>query len=188
MSCLAGVLLNLNCLGMKRIKSDSDVLSLHEIASAERKSRSSDFITAQKKAYTIEITSMAQFRELTKDQTRELKSVTFRGMKINEEFVNKFWELFSCGINELSFESCYTVDDYSFSDLFDGDYSVRKLIIKSNDLTVDDVDSIFALVYPYLIRHFVFGGKLLDVTVVKSALMKRLGSCSPKLEVLSTNS
>ncbi|ORY55998.1 hypothetical protein LY90DRAFT_701896 [Neocallimastix californiae] len=140
------------------------------------------------KKMEIEICNMKDFQKLTLDDTKELKSVTFRNMEVNGEFVDKFWELFSSGMKVLSFEDCWTVDNYSFSDLFDGDYSVRRLVIKSNDLTIDDVDSIFSLVYPYLIRQFVFSSNQLNADIVKNSLMKKLGSCSPELEILDTNS
>ena len=151
-SCLALALFNIDCLGMEMIKSDSDILSQHKADSVTHGRMLSDPVTAKEKAHAIEITSMKQFRKLTSDQTKELKSVTFREMEINEEFVDKFWELFSCGIKELSFESCHAVDGYTFSYLFDSLYQVVNLKIIGCELSIEDAGAILSLVSPYVIR------------------------------------
>jgi len=135
--------------------------------------------------HTIEISTMKQFRNLTKEKAKKLKNVTFTKMEINEEFVDKFWELFIKGLNTLELIDCHLSSGYKFKDLFDGDYSISYLIIKSNDLSMDDIDHIFFLVYPHLIRKFVFYSNQLDLDVVKSTLIKRLGSCAPEIEVFN---
>lgn len=157
-SCLAFALFYGDCLGMERTKSDSDVLSSRKATSVTRERRSSDPVTTQEKAHAIEITSMKQFRELTSDQTKKLNSVTFREVEINEEFVNKFWELFSNGVNELSFESCHTVDGYFFSDLFDSLYQVVDLKVIDCQLDIQDASGVLSLVSPYVIRTIDFSG------------------------------
>jgi len=135
--------------------------------------------------HTIEISTMDQFRNLTKEKAKNFKNVIFTKMEINEEFVDKFWELFLNGLNRLELIDCHLTSGYKFKDLFDGDYSISYLIIKSNDLSMDDVDHIFSLIYPHLIRKFVFYSNQLNIDVVKNTLIKRLGSCAPELEVFN---
>ena len=127
-----------------------------QVASVTCGRKSFDPVIAQEKAHTIKIISMNQFRTLTNNQTKELSSVTFIGVEINEEFVSKFWELFSDGVNKLSFESCHTTNGYSFSDLFDSLYQVIDLKIIDCQLDIQDATKILQLVSPYVIRTIDF--------------------------------
>lgn len=155
-SYLALALFNIDCLGMEKIKGDSDILFRHKADSVTRGRSLSDPVITKEKARDIEVTSMEQFRKLTIDQTKELESVTFRRMEINEEFVNKFWELFSAGVDKLSFENCHTANGYTFSYLFDSLYQVVNLKIIDCELSIEDADTILSLVSPYVIRTIDF--------------------------------
>ncbi|OUM56566.1 hypothetical protein PIROE2DRAFT_18775 [Piromyces sp. E2] len=84
------------------------------------------------------------FQKLTLDDAKKLKSVIFQGMEIDEEFVDKFWELFSDRVNDLSFKGCHTSKGYSFSDLFDSLYH--------------DAGRVLSLTSPYVIRTIDFSG------------------------------
>ncbi|ORX86138.1 hypothetical protein BCR32DRAFT_325133 [Anaeromyces robustus] len=77
-------------------------------------------------------------------------------MEINDEFVEKFWELFSNGVNKLSFESCCTTNGYSFSELFDSLYHVIDLKIIDCQLDIHDASRVLSLVSPYVIRTIDF--------------------------------
>ncbi|ORX82375.1 hypothetical protein BCR32DRAFT_292687 [Anaeromyces robustus] len=96
----------------------------------------------QEKVRAIEICNVKDFQKLTQDEAKKLKSVTFRNMEINEKFVEKFWELFSSGVDNLTFDQCNLSDDCNFSDLLDGDYQVTSLFFTSCGIELDDVDSI----------------------------------------------
>ena len=147
-----------NCSGMlQRSKSDSNVLQSKPVSVVHVR-KSSDPVTAQEKAHAIEITSMDQFRKLTRDQTKELNSVTFREIEVSEEFIDKFGELFSNGVNKLSFKRCHTVSGYTFSYLFDSLYQVVNLEIIDCELTIEDADTILSLISPYVIRTIDFSG------------------------------
>lgn len=171
--CLALALFNIDCLGMERIKSDSDILSQHKADSVTHGRRLSDPVTAKEKAHAIEITSMTQFRKLTSDQTKELKSVTFRGMEINKEFVDKFSELFYDDLDTLKFRDCILKEGMNYHTLFAGTYTLRHLEIKSSEFTDADAIETFCCIYPYLLKSVIFLSKSLDKDYVISQLRQR---------------
>ena len=162
--------------GMQRSKSRSDILSQHQAASITHKRGSSDPVTMQEKVRAIEICNVDDFQQLTLDEAKKLKSVTFRNMEINEKFVEKFWELFSSGVDNLTFDQCNLSDDCDFSDLLDGDYQVTSLSFTSCGIDLDDVDSILCRVYPYYIKNLNLTNNGLKYNELAPLLRDRLGS------------
>jgi len=126
---------------------------------------------------------------MTERYTKEIIFIFFHKMEINEEFVNMFWKLFGKGIHSLEFDQCTLLDDYKYSDLLDGDYHVEYLKIIGNNLTLDDIDSIFSLLYPYTLRKITLIGEGLDDKVIAEMALKRLGSFASNLiECIKTSS
>lgn len=174
--CIASTINYEDCFGMPKSKSDSDILSHDKSIQISHERRLSDPVTVQEKAHAIKITSMEQFRKLTSTQAKELRSVTFNGVEISEEFVYKFWELFPRGIDKLVFDGCVTTEDWKFSSLMDGEYEVKKFSVVNSNITLEDVDSILCLVYIYAIESFDFSGNNLNITDFNKCFNNRLGS------------
>jgi len=151
-------------------------LSQHQAALIAHKRGSSDPVTMQEKVRAIEICNVDDFQKLTSDDTKKLKSVTFRDMKIDEIFVEKFWELFSSGVDNLTFDQCNLSEDCNFSDLFDGDYQVTNLSFTRCGIELDDIDSILCRVYPYCIKNLNLTNNGLKHDELAPLLRDRLGS------------
>jgi len=113
---------------------------------------------------------MNQFNSLTMLQAHGLKHVTFRKMEINEEFIDKFCELFGNGVDHLKFEKCSLAQGVTFHDLFYGEYKVKYLEIKDSMLTDDDAIETFRSIYPWLLRSVIFSGMKLNVKKINSTL------------------
>lgn len=156
--------------GMQRSKSSSDILSQHQVALITHKRASSDPVTMREKVRAIEICNVEDFQKLTLDEAKKLKSVTFRGMEINEEFVDKFWELFGEGIDYLKFDRCSLAQGETFHDLLYGEYMVKHLEINDSPLTDDDAIETFRSVYPWLLKSVTFSGMKLNVEKVNSVI------------------
>jgi len=136
----------------------------------------------------IKITSMGQLKKMTENNTKKLTTITFHKMEINEEFIEIFWKLFSKGIDNLEFDQCILLEDYKYSNLLDGDYQVKYLKIIGNNLTLDDIDSIFSLLYPYTIRKITLIGEGLDNKAISEIAFERLGSfASNVIECINTS-
>lgn len=142
--------------GMQRSKSSSDILSQHQATLVAHKRGSSDPVTMKEKV----ICSARDFQELTLDEAKRLKSVTFRGMKINEEFVEKFWSIFGGDvvIESLSFDHCLPSNGFSFSDIIAGGCPSSSLKITSCGITVDEASDILLQANPYSVRSIDFSG------------------------------
>ncbi|ORX79491.1 hypothetical protein BCR32DRAFT_300818 [Anaeromyces robustus] len=110
---------------------------------------------------TIEICNMLDFQKLTLDDTKELESVTFRDMEINEEFVDNFWNVFKddITIKSLSFDHCFSSSNgFSFSDIIAGGCPSNSLKITNCNITVDEASDILLNANPYSIRFIDFSG------------------------------
>ncbi|KAL6610865.1 hypothetical protein U3516DRAFT_782670 [Neocallimastix sp. 'constans'] len=123
---------------------------------------------------SIEITNMEQFNAITVKQAKKLKCVTFRGMEINGQFVDKFGELFYDDLDTLKFHNCVLESGMNYHTLFAGTYTLRHLEIKSRDLTDDDAVETFCCIYPWLLKSVVFSSDNLN----RELVMEKLRQCS----------
>ncbi|KAG4084682.1 hypothetical protein H8356DRAFT_1298803 [Neocallimastix lanati (nom. inval.)] len=109
---------------------------------------------------TIDICNMQEFQKLILDDVKEVKSVNFRGMEVNEEFVDRFWNVFGndVTIEDLSFDHCFSSNGFSFSDIIAGGCPSNSLKITNCDITVDEASDILLQVNPYTVRFIDFSG------------------------------
>lgn len=161
-SFLSLVLVQADCLGMKESESMDDAtckkLIVYGKTGQESQRRHPGHVSQKEKDYAVKIINMEQFREVTINQAEKLNSVTFCGVAINEDFTNKFEELFASGVDELIFENCHAVDGYSIPYLFDSLYQVVHLKIIGCKLGIQDAETILSLVSPYVIRTIDLSG------------------------------
>lgn len=109
---------------------------------------------------TLEISNMKDFNKLASIEAKELKSVTFCGMEINEEFVEKFWNVFtdSVVIKKLNFDRCSCANGFHYADLIASGTPSESLKITNCGLSVEEASDILLQANPYTLRYVDFSG------------------------------
>lgn len=109
----------------------------------------------------IEISNMEDFRKFTLlDDTKELPSVAFHHMEINEEFNEKFWNVFTDNITikNLIFDHCSCSEGFSFDDLIASGCPSDSLTITNCGLSVKEASAVLLQTNPYTVQHVDFSG------------------------------
>jgi len=113
------------------------------------------------KGEPIEISHMEDFRKFTLfDDIKELPSVTFHHMEINEEFNERFWNVFTDNvtIKNLIFDHCSCSEGFSFDDFIAGGCPSDSLTITNCDLSVEEASAVLLQTNPYTVQHVDFSG------------------------------
>lgn len=137
-------------------------------------STSSDEQAQYSTSMTFTAKDIEKFYKLSEEAAQKLESVTFEGVDIDQKFVDQFWNVFPRGVSKLRFDEC-ALKGKQFSDLFDGEYYVVDLCIRSDTLTNDDIDSIFCMLSPYSVKKLEFDSSSICESFVQQSLQNRLG-------------
>lgn len=111
----------------------------------------------------IKIGSIEQFQKLSITDVQNMESISFNNMVVNDEFRDKFWELFLDSglenIKKLEFKNCQLEKGVKYSELISSNgFTIGDLTISNCGLTIKDAKETLLLVNPYALNSVNFFG------------------------------
>jgi hypothetical protein len=86
----------------------------------------------------IEIGNVSQFYSLDKCKCSEANSISFHDISIDSAFLDKWYEVQGCKINQVAFDSCFLMEDILAS-LLSG-FSIHELLITKCNIDVNVIN------------------------------------------------